>query len=270
MGMNLKLNAEEYGPEIFSTPMPGPVSIMGVNVIPFESYEQAVACVAERIKAKKKSFCVAINPEKIYRAGMNEELKTVLERVDIGICDGVGVSIAARVLYGQRVSRCTGIDFFYRLIERASNVGWKIFLLGASPQVSETACIKLQQQYPMLQIVGRQHGYFNDSAAVIEQINHSGADMLFVAMGSPRQEFWIAENQKAIDPYFCMGVGGTLDVVSGNTKRAPYLFRRTGTEFLYRLISDPKRWRRQSVLPLFMFSVLRKKINAQIRMNAQA
>jgi N-acetylglucosaminyldiphosphoundecaprenol N-acetyl-beta-D-mannosaminyltransferase len=239
---------------------PETLSIMGVKVTPFESYEQAVAYVGHGIESKTKSFCVAINPEKVYRAMQDEKLKTVLDQTDMGICDGVGVSIASGILHGRRIPRCTGVDLFYRLVERASTTGWKVFLLGGAPAINEAAGLKLQRQYPGLRIVGSQHGFFDDTAAVVDQINRSGADILFVAMGSPKQEFWIAENRSAIEASFCMGVGGTLDVVSENAKRAPKFFRRTGTEFLYRLISDPKRWRRQIALPLFLFSVLREKI----------
>jgi N-acetylglucosaminyldiphosphoundecaprenol N-acetyl-beta-D-mannosaminyltransferase len=229
-------------------------------VVPFESYEQILTCVSSRIESKTKSFCIAINPEKVYRAMMNDKLRAVLDQADMGICDGVGISIASRILLGRRIPRCTGVDLFYRLIERSSTMGWKIFLLGGSPVINDMACLKLQRQYPRLRIVGRQHGFFDNSVTVIDQINRSGADILFAAMGSPKQEFWIAENRSAIDAYFCMGIGGTLDVVSGNVRRAPKIFRQTGTEFFYRLISDPKRWRRQTSLPLFLFSVLRKKM----------
>jgi N-acetylglucosaminyldiphosphoundecaprenol N-acetyl-beta-D-mannosaminyltransferase len=267
--MGANCNGEDIGSGTQAGLMPGPLSIMGIKVVPFESYSQVIGCVAERIKSKTKSFCVAINPEKVYRAGQDEKLKAVLERADFGICDGVGVSIAAGVLYGHRIPRCTGVDLFYQLIEQASKSGWKIFLLGASSEVNETACKRLQERYPTLKIVGRQDGYFKDTAAVIDQINASGADILFVAMGSPRQEFWISENQAAIEASFCMGVGGTFDVVSGTIKRAPKVFRKTGTEFLYRLISEPKRWRRQTALPLFMFSVLRKKIGMRMGANTQ-
>jgi N-acetylglucosaminyldiphosphoundecaprenol N-acetyl-beta-D-mannosaminyltransferase len=267
--MEINDKAGDATPDTDTALMPGSLSIMGIKVVPFASYSQAVGCVADRIRFKKKSFCVAINPEKVYRAGQDQKLKAVLDRADFGICDGVGVSIAAGVLYGHRIPRCTGVDLFLKLIEQASKADWKIFLLGASPEVNETACQKLQERYPTLKIVGHQNGYFKDNATVIEQINSSGADMLFVAMGSPRQEFWISENRAAIEASFCMGVGGTLDVVSGNIKRAPRFFRQTGTEFLYRLISEPKRWRRQTALPLFMFSVLRKKIEMRIGINTQ-
>ena len=114
----------------------------------------------------------------------------------------------------------------------------------------------LRERHPRLRIAGRCDGYFKDSAEVVHQINASGAHMLFAALGSPRQERWLSENLDAISTPFCMGVGGSLDVLTGNIKRAPQFFQKTGTEFLYRLLCEPKRWRRQSVLPGFAVRVL--------------
>ncbi|UCG56693.1 MAG: WecB/TagA/CpsF family glycosyltransferase, partial [Phycisphaerales bacterium] len=99
------------------------------------------------------------------------------------------------------------------------------------------------------------HGYFSDNDAVIKQINDSCADMVFIAMGSPRQEIWLAEHRDRIDAPYCMGVGGSFDVLSGSVRRAPRLFCSTGTEWLYRLVTEPHRFRRQKVLPLFALSV---------------
>ncbi len=236
--------------------LPAPISIMGGKVTPFTSYTQAVACVEDRLGRKQKSFCVAINPEKVYRASRDNELNKILAKADMGLCDGVGISIAARLIYGKKIRRCTGVDLFYELIAKAAERQWKVFLLGASPMVNEKACKVLCDRYAGLQVAGRCDGYFENSAAVVDQINASGADLVFVAMGTPRQEYWIAEISSKINAGVLMGVGGTFDVVSGMVRRAPLIFRRTGTEFLYRLISNPRRWRRQMVLPLFFISVL--------------
>ncbi len=111
----------------------------------------------------------------------------------------------------------------------------------------------LLKSYPGLSIVGRHDGYFKNSGKVIEDINRSEADILFVAMGSPKQEQWLSENWDTIQASFCMGVGGTFDVVSGKVKWAPTICRKTGTEWLYRLVSEPKRWRRQLALPKFIW-----------------
>jgi N-acetylglucosaminyldiphosphoundecaprenol N-acetyl-beta-D-mannosaminyltransferase len=239
--------------------MPDSLSILGTRVSIFDSYGDAVELIRQRIRSHSSTFCVAINPEKVYRAKRNPRLRQALDSAHIGICDGVGISLAAMLLYCRRLPRCTGIDLFLRLIRLASQEGWKVFLLGASPQSNEHASHALVSTYPGVQIAGKLDGYFQDTAAVVETINRSGADLLFVAMGSPRQELWIREQMPFLKTRFCMGIGGSLDVVSGAAKRAPALFRMSGTEWLFRLLSDPGRLRRQMVLPLFMLEVLRAK-----------
>jgi N-acetylglucosaminyldiphosphoundecaprenol N-acetyl-beta-D-mannosaminyltransferase len=240
--------------------IPKPLSIMGIPVVPFESYSHAVTCVEESMTSGRKSFWVAINPQKIYRALHDAKLRAILNQADAGICDGIGVSIASKLLYDRFLNRCTGCDLFFELLSIAARKGWKVFLLGATPESNEKACRTLRERYPGLRIVGRQDGYFRDSAAVVEQINASQADLLFVAMGSPKQEYWIWEHRDAINAAFCMGVGGSLDVVSGKIKRAPKLFRSTGTEFLFQLATEPSRWRRQVVYAPYMLKVFREKL----------
>lgn len=239
--------------------LPAPLSVMGVNITPFSDYAQVSQCIEGLIASEKKAFSVAINPEKIYRANREPELKSLLNHADIGICDGIGAALAVRLLKGRSISRITGISLFFELVKSAAKNGWKIFLLGASPESNAGTFEKLSENYPALDIVGRVDGYFKDSQDVIRQINDSGAVIVFVAMGSPKQELWIAENRDAINASFCMGVGGTFDVVSGKVEWAPPFFRATGTEWLYRLVREPKRWRRQLVLPKFAWAVLKRK-----------
>ena len=238
--------------------LPKPLWIMDVPVTPFESYSQAIECVEAAITARRKTLCVAINPEKVQRAQRDVALRTLLQQAEITICDGIGVALGARVLHGRRLARCTGVDTFMNLIAAAAHRGWKVFLLGASPETNAKAHQRLREQHPGLQIVGRHDGYFSDAGPIIEQINASGAELLFVAMGSPRQEFWIMKHRQKLNTPFCMGIGGTLDVAAGTVKRAPSFWRKTGTEFLYRLLSQPQRIRRQLVLPLFAAGVLKR------------
>lgn len=240
--------------------VPKPMYILGVPVAPFVSYDHAIRCVEDVITFRRKSFWVAVNPEKVYRAMHDPNLHGILRRADAGICDGVGISIAARLLYGQGIRRCTGVDLFFTLMGAASRRGWKVFLLGASPESNERAYQRLLVRYPGLQVAGRCDGFFQDSARAIRQINDSGADLLFVAMGSPRQEFWIAEHRGELNVPFCLGVGGSFDIASGSVRRAPRIFRATGTEFLFRFLAEPRRWRRQASRPLFMLMVLRAKL----------
>jgi len=234
-----------------------PLSVLGIRLNPFRSYEDATETMRQRIRTHLRTFCIAINPEKVYRATRDAKLKSVLDRADVRICDGIGVALASLLIEHRRLPRCTGIELFTRLIRLSAQEGWRIFLLGASPESNATACRKLTIQYPGLNIAGSQSGYFSDPTAVVDQINQSGADLLFVAMGSPRQEFWIAENLPRLRPCLCMGIGGSLDVISGAAARAPALFCKTGTEWLYRLITHPSRLRRQLVLPLYVLDVLK-------------
>lgn len=239
--------------------MPDRIEIMGVHVTPFSSYVEACDHIGYLIQSGGKAFSVAINPEKIYKAVNDEPLKVLLNKADLCICDGIGAALAVRFLSGKSIPRITGISLFFELIRRAHTKGWRIFLLGASPESNLGAVNNLLADYPGLQVVGHVDGFFKDTAEVIRKINASGADIVFVAMGSPKQEVWIDENRNNIDAPFCMGVGGTFDVVSGKAKWAPAICRKTGTEWLYRLVSDPKRWRRQLVLPKFAWAVLKER-----------
>jgi N-acetylglucosaminyldiphosphoundecaprenol N-acetyl-beta-D-mannosaminyltransferase len=236
------------------------IDILGVPVTVLNSYSDAVKMVITRIKAGEKTFCVAINPEKIYRAQKDNKAMELINTANLHLCDGIGTAIAVKILYGRRIVRITGIQFFLDLIAKVGKEDLKVFLLGASAKSNEGAFQKLIEEHPHLQIAGRQDGYFKDSQAVVQHINDSRADLLFVAMGSPKQEFWIAEHRERITAPFCMGVGGTFDVISGCVKWAPKIFCKTGTEFLYRLITNPKRWRRQLVLPKFVLMVLKEKL----------
>ena len=232
-------------------------SILGVPVDVFSTYEDAVQLIRQRIHARKRTFCVAVNPEKIYKASRDSKLKSILDQADVRICDGIGLSLASQVLHREPLPRCTGIDLFLKLIGICATERWSIFLLGASPESNEGAAGAIARMAPGLTVAGTQHGFFTDGDRVIENINRSGADLLFVAMGSPRQELWISENMPRLKPTFYMGVGGSLDVLAGVVRRAPAAFRNTGTEWLFRLLSDPRRIRRQASLPLFAWDVLK-------------
>jgi N-acetylglucosaminyldiphosphoundecaprenol N-acetyl-beta-D-mannosaminyltransferase len=246
-----------------ATSLPKPLSLMGVKVTPFDNYEHAISVVSSLLVSGEKAFSAAINPEKIYRASYDSLVRDLLNQAEICICDGIGAALAVRVLHGKRIGRITGVSLFFELIKSAADKQWKIFLLGAGPDVSAAAARKLQEDYPDLQIVGRQDGYFQDSAQVVNAINESGAQLVFVAMGSPKQEIWITDNRDKINAPFCMGVGGTFDVVCGKVEWAPAFFRKTGTEWLYRLLKEPKRWRRQLALPKFVWLLCKYKVGLE-------
>jgi N-acetylglucosaminyldiphosphoundecaprenol N-acetyl-beta-D-mannosaminyltransferase len=232
------------------------VNVLGVDITPFASREQAAECIAQAMRRQHKSFWVAINPLKVHRARRDAALRAALARCDIGLCDGVGIALAGRLLHGLKIPRCTGCDLFFHALGQAERNGWRVYLLGASTETNAAAVRRVRRDYPDLQLAGACDGYFADSADVVGRINDSGAEMLFVAMGSPRQEIWIAENIDALTARFFMGVGGTFDVAAGRCRRAPRICRATGTEFLYRLATQPGRWRSQLALASFAAGVL--------------
>lgn len=237
---------------------------MGIPVVPFETYHQALECIEQAVESNRKSFCVAVNPIKVYNALHDPELQNILRQAEINICDGVGVSLAARMLHGRGLRRITGCDLFFRLLSLAAQKQWGVYLLGASPESNLAARARLQRIYPGLRIVGWHDGYFEDSHQVVEQINASKASLLFVAMGSPKQEYWIWRHRQEIDVSFCMGVGGSFDVASGSVKRAPKVFRVTGTEFLFRFVMEPrKRLSHQRILLCFLLQIIGRKLSGE-------
>ncbi|MYL29233.1 WecB/TagA/CpsF family glycosyltransferase [Halobacillus halophilus] len=231
---------------------------LGVDVSS-HSYEQLKQNVLDDINEKRQSFIVAINPEKILKAQEDQDLKALLNKATYQIPDGVGVLLASKLKKGGIKERVTGIDMLLTLCEQAAANEKSVFLYGAKPGVAAEAKDKLVEQYPNLHVAGVMDGYEKDEQKVIQTINESGADILFIALGSPRQEYWIVDHMKELNVRIFQGVGGSFDVISGRVKRAPALFQRFGVEWLYRLISEPWRIKRQIRLPLFLLKVWRDK-----------
>lgn len=226
-------------------------SILGIKVS-VTSYEDLKNCINEDIKNNKKSFIVAINPEKILKARKDKKLKKLLNNADYQIPDGIGVIYASKLQKGQIKSRITGIDCMEMLCEESALKGYKIFLYGAKKEAINEAKKKLEEKYNHIKIVGAMDGYEKDNEKIIKAVNKSKADIIFVALGSPKQENWIIDNKDKVCAKIFQGVGGSFDVISGNIKRAPKWMQNMGLEWLYRLIKEPKRIFRQIKLIKFL------------------
>ena len=200
----------------------------------------------------------ASNPEKNFSVPKDPILYEAYKTADLLLPDGTGIVWAARVLFGERIERIPGSEFIFDICEIAANEGHKVFVYGAKEEINRTAANKLQKRYPKLRIVGRSNGYVKDSEMpnLIERINRSYADILFLALGSPKQEKWFAAFCKHLKYVkVCQCIGGTLDTIAGNVKRAPEIWQKSSLEWLYRLINQPSRIKRQRILPLFILSV---------------
>jgi N-acetylglucosaminyldiphosphoundecaprenol N-acetyl-beta-D-mannosaminyltransferase len=232
-------------------------NFLGVDVCNL-TYEQITTSILNDIEQKKKSFIVAINPEKIMKAKEDEGLRDLLNQADYQIPDGIGVIIASKLKGGGIRERVTGIDMMLALCMTAAENGKSIFMYGAKPGVADAAAKELKKQFPSLTIAGTLNGYEKDESVIRKTINDANPDIIFVALGSPTQENWILSHMHELAPSIYQGVGGSFDVISGRIKRAPEAYQKAGLEWMYRLMKEPSRIRRQLILPKFLLEILKK------------
>jgi N-acetylglucosaminyldiphosphoundecaprenol N-acetyl-beta-D-mannosaminyltransferase len=238
--------------------MPARIDILGVPVDAVDMDQAVDFLIGHVARGSGCATVFAVNPEKIMRARREAELRTLLGSATLLIPDGIGAVLAARFLGLGRFGRVPGSELMPNLCARASERGYGVFLFGARPEVNDEAAEALQRRFPGLRIAGRQHGYVEDAdmPALVKRINASGAEILFVALGSPRQEAWMHANAPRLRVKVAQGVGGTFDVIAGRVQRAPPLFLALNLEWLYRLLREPSRIWRQRVLVTFAGCVL--------------
>ena len=235
------------------------VRILGVPVDKL-TYDDLLAQIGAWIDTddgRTHQLCT-VNPEFVMMAQGDPNFYNILNRVDLCLADGVGLLYAARWLGEELPARVTGSDGVPAIAERAATEGWRIYLLGAAEGVAERAADALRQRYPDLQIAGTYSGSprAEDEDAIVARVNAANADILLVAYGAPAQDKWIARNAPRLNVRVAMGVGGTFDYLAGDAPMAPDWMRDAGLEWLYRLIKQPWRARRQLRLPAFVLAVL--------------
>ena len=211
---------------------------------------QTLARCEELIARREFAQHVAINAAKLVAMQRDPELRRIVEACELVSADGQSVVWASRLLGDPLPERVPGIDLMYELLARAERRGFRVFILGAKAHVLEAARTKVLARHPRLQLVGTRDGYFSEAeeAEVAEEVRAARPDILFVAISSPRKEYWLGRYARTIDVPFVMGVGGAIDVVAGITRRAPAPFQRLGLEWAYRLAQEPRRlWRRYAV-----------------------
>lgn len=235
------------------------IPILDVGVDPV-TMVQTVELADRAIVTGNQTCIMAVNPEKVVAARRDLGLRRSLCAAEILIPDGIGVVIAGRRAGAAHMERVPGSELMPALCELAARRGYPVFLFGARPDTNAAACSNLRRRWPGLAIAGSHHGYIDDSEtqALIERINASGARLLFVALGSPRQELWIDLHRGQLDVSVIQAVGGTFDVIAGTVRRAPAVWRRMNLEWLYRLLRQPTRLLRQTALPSFVWWMLRE------------
>lgn len=217
------------------------------------TYIQALDFVKTSLDNGENIQIVTINPEMIEAAKQNLEFTNVLKYAELVVPDGVGIKIALK-FKGINQEQIRGVDFAQSLIELSVKNGYKLALVGAKPEINKKLVEVLSEKYPDLNIVYAHDGYFKNEDEIIEDIKKSGANLVFTALGAPKQEFFNAKLKSITQGVASIGLGGTFDVLSGSVSLAPPIFRKLGLEWLYRTLKQPERIKRIfPTLPLFLF-----------------
>ena len=232
------------------------VSILG---LPIENVtmEEAVNEVYGFFAARESKMIITPNAEILQMFDQRPEVREALMQADYVVPDGVGVLLAAKRLGQPLKEKVAGIELGTHLLERSAQEGKRVFFLGAKPGVAEAAKKEVEKKMPGIQIVGVQDGYFKpeEEPALIERINGLDVDMLFVCLGAPKQELWMAAHKKDLKVGAMLGLGGTLDVLGNNVKRAPRWMIDLKLEWLYRVAKEPWRIGRVASLPKFLLRI---------------
>jgi len=235
------------------------VEILGVRV-DNAGYNQLLDRIDAYVASGQPHQIVTLNTEMLVAAHDDPALCQTLNAADLVVADAAGLVLAARLLGHPLRERVTGSDGIHRLSAHCAGKGYRPFFLGAAPDVAEVVAERLAAANPGLDVAGTFAGTprVEDEDEVIAQVHETTPDLLFVAYGVPAEEKWIARNRARLGVPVMIGVGGTFDFVAGVTKRAPVWMRRLGMEWLYRLVREPWRWRRQLAIPRFLALVLKQ------------
>ncbi|MBD2868390.1 WecB/TagA/CpsF family glycosyltransferase [Paenibacillus arenilitoris] len=227
------------------------------------SMDETVDYLTVAIEQKRLTHVITANPIMVMSAVDDPKYAEMMKRADLIVPDGAGVVWAAKFAGNPVTERVTGIELINRLLQQGEPRRWRVYLLGTSQDIIDSAAEKLQLQYPQVRIVGSRNGFFGPEQddEVIDAIRAAEPDLLFVARGAETQEPWIVKYKKRLGVPLVMGVGGSFDVISGKLKRAPVLFQKLRLEWLFRLLQEPKRYKRMLALPKFVVKVLRDKEN---------
>lgn len=231
-------------------------SLLGISVDCI-SKSRLLDCLNSHVLSRQQLHLVTMNAEMAYAASRDSTLMTVLQQADLIIPDGIGI-VWALGRQGVRVQRLPGIEIVEALLQSSAQTGLKIAILGSSQSTLEALPQKLEERFGAIQRVYTRNGFFSEAEIpeILSAINAANPDVLLVALGVPKQEFFIARWRQQLQVPVLIGVGGSFDVLSGQLKRAPLWMQRAHLEWFYRLLQQPSRWRRMLALPKFVLKVM--------------
>ncbi|MFP4498130.1 MAG: WecB/TagA/CpsF family glycosyltransferase [Vulcanimicrobiota bacterium] len=229
--------------------------IFGLNIHRV-TLDETMELIDNMVKQGGAHLVVTLGVEMIMRAQNDPEFANIVNEASLVVPDSVGVLWSCKKGGFALKERVPGVDILYSSARNREKYPWKVFFLGAKPGTAERAKEKIEKEFPGYQVVGTHHGYFREDREVIDIIRDANPDILFIALGSPFQEKWFMKNRHQLGDIVALGVGGSLDVVSGEARRAPVFFQKMGLEWFYRLVTQPARFKRMLVLPAFAIKVL--------------
>lgn len=238
------------------------IDVLGVGVDNLTAQEAAQRA-AELAVGDKFSYIVTPNPEFILLAQKDERFRATLNAAALVVADGIGVVKAAKILGRPLKEKVPGIELGDALCASLAQSGGKLFLLGAKPGVAKTAGENLMKKYPGLNVCGSHDGYFKEDGPIVAEIKAAGADVVFVCLGAPKQEYWMTQNGPESGVKLMLGLGGSLDVFAGTVERAPEKWQKAGLEWAYRLMKEPKRITRMAKLPLILVDAAAARIRGK-------
>jgi N-acetylglucosaminyldiphosphoundecaprenol N-acetyl-beta-D-mannosaminyltransferase len=242
--------------------MSGRIEMMGC-LIDNLSMEETLQAIEGFIKSGRPHQHVVVNVDKVVKANRDPELRRIINECALINADGMPVVWASRLLGKGLKERVAGVDLFESLMRRAAEKGWRVFLLGAQEEVVSGVKQIYEKKYAGLTIAGYRNGYWtaDEEQAVVSQIKEARADLLFVAISSPKKEHFLGRYQSEMKIPFAMGVGGTFDVAVGKVKRAPVWMQKSGLEWFYRFMQEPRRmFRRYFIEDMAFFRLLLKEV----------
>ena len=220
---------------------------------------QSLELIEQFTKIPRLHQIATVNPEFVMKAQEDKSFLEILQGADLCLADGIGLVLASRWLNQPLPERVAGSDLVYEIAALAAKRNWRLFLLGAAAGVAKEAANVLSEQFQDLAIVGTYSGSpdIEENDRIVELINESQANILYVAFGAPKQDIWIYRNRNSLSSVrVAMGVGGSLDFITGRATRAPKWIQNLGLEWLHRLYQEPWRWRRMTALPRFAVRIL--------------
>jgi N-acetylglucosaminyldiphosphoundecaprenol N-acetyl-beta-D-mannosaminyltransferase len=233
-----------------------------------DTMQSFVELLDNHLGKEEKKFVVTANPEIVMNAQGDSNYQSIIKSANYVVADGIGIVKAFSFMKNPIAGRIPGIELMIELLTLANEKSLSVYFLGAEENAIRKMVTQIHTTYPDICIAGFHHGFFNGSVHIVEEIKAKRPDLIFVALGAPKQETWISEHLNTFDKGIFIGVGGSFDVLSGKQKRAPKFLQRMNAEWLFRILIRQRKLKKILTLSSFMFIVMKELLHMTLLKNA--